>query len=80
MEIQGTPYAVDNQNRLPGMQGQQTLPCGLSHHTLTGFYRLARGFFPGPDSQFTHPFAGDSNVRMYSMTDSDQPSMCVHLP
>jgi hypothetical protein len=37
MEIQGTLYAVDNQNRLPGMQGgQQTLPCGLSHSKSNG--------------------------------------------
>jgi hypothetical protein len=54
-------------------------PIGAFQNLLTAFYGLAR-VFPGPDSQFTHPFAGDSNVRMYSMTDSDQPSMCVHLP
>ena len=47
---------------------------------------LRNNKWSGPDfsrtrpSQFTHPFEGDSNMRMYSMTESDQPSMCVHLP
>jgi hypothetical protein len=30
--------------------------------------------------QFTHLLSVDSNSRMYSMTASLQPSMCVHLP
>jgi len=68
---------------LPLQRGQRIAANGAPDRRLSELsdphYGLARVFPPDQTPQFTHRFDGDSSVRMYSMTDSDQPSMCVHL-